>query len=295
MARLAEKLPENAPGPFFVDASCIDCETCRELAPEVFARDARRGQSIVARQPAGEHALERARLAVVACPTASIGTSDKRGLAAAARAFPIPVEGVDGVAYCGYASESSFGASSWLVQRAAGNVLVDSPRAAQPLLARLGELGGVALHFLTHSDDVADHALFHARFGAPRLIHRGDAHGELARLERILDGEEPIALDPELTAIPVPGHTAGSCALLWREQVLFTGDHLWGDEDTGELSMSRRVCWHSWPAQLASLERLLDHRFQAVLPGHGRPFRAPSAAAMRAAIEKLLVRLGRRR
>ncbi|MGZ5426499.1 MAG: 4Fe-4S domain-containing protein, partial [Thermoanaerobaculia bacterium] len=36
MARLAERLPENAPGDFYVDRTCIDCATCRQMAPEVF-------------------------------------------------------------------------------------------------------------------------------------------------------------------------------------------------------------------------------------------------------------------
>jgi glyoxylase-like metal-dependent hydrolase (beta-lactamase superfamily II) len=52
--------------------------------------------------------------------------------------------------------------------------------------------------------------------------------------------------------------------------------------------MSRSVCWYSWREQVASLRRLLDHRFEWVLPGHGRRFRAPSAQAMHAAIEALL-------
>ena len=33
MASLAKLLPENVPGEFFVDSTCIDCDTCRQLAP----------------------------------------------------------------------------------------------------------------------------------------------------------------------------------------------------------------------------------------------------------------------
>jgi glyoxylase-like metal-dependent hydrolase (beta-lactamase superfamily II) len=40
-----------------------------------------------------------------------------------------------------------------------------------------------------------------------------------------------------------------------------------------------------------SLERLLDFRFEWVLPGHGGRFRASSPAAMRAELERLLQRL----
>jgi hypothetical protein len=37
------------------------------------------------------------------------------------------------------------------------NVLIDSPRAASPLLKRLEALGGVSKLFLTHRDDVLDY------------------------------------------------------------------------------------------------------------------------------------------
>jgi glyoxylase-like metal-dependent hydrolase (beta-lactamase superfamily II) len=70
--------------------------------------------------------------------------------------------------------------------------------------------------------------------------------------------------------------------------VLFTGDHLWADEDDGRLTASHGVCWYSWPAQLRSLERLLDFDFEWVLPGHGRPFHAPSPAAMRIALRSAI-------
>jgi glyoxylase-like metal-dependent hydrolase (beta-lactamase superfamily II) len=167
-------------------------------------------------------------------------------------------------------------------------LLVDSPRAARPLFARLDELGGARRMFLTHRDDVADHARFHAVFGCERILHAADVGAGTRDVERRLDGVDPVRLDDDLLAIPVPGHTRGSTALLYRETFLFTGDHLWGDEDTGRLGMSRSVCWYSWREQVASLRRLLDHRFEWVLPGHGRRFRAPSARAMRAAVETLL-------
>ena len=95
--------------------------------------------------------------------------------------------------------------------------------------------------------------------------------------------------------IPVPGHTRGSIALLYREKFLFTGDHLWWDEDDERLDMGRGVCWYDWPTQLRSLQALRDHRFEWVLPGHGRRWRAPSADAMRAALDETIARLVNKR
>jgi glyoxylase-like metal-dependent hydrolase (beta-lactamase superfamily II)/ferredoxin len=291
VARIAERLPENAPGEFFVDRSCIACDTCRRIAPGTFAGDEDE-VAHVARQPASPETEHRARMALVACPVAAIGTVGKhaRATAQAARAFPEPVAGADGVYECGYAAESSFGAASWLVRRPEGNVLVDSPRFAAPLLERIRELGGARWLFLTHRDDVADHARWAASLGCERILHVRDLTARTRGVERPIHGTEPVALADDLRILPVPGHTAGSMALLLRQEVLFTGDHLWGDAE-GLLGASRQVCWYDWDEQRRSLERLLRHRFTAVLPGHGRPWRAPTPEAAHRALTELVLAL----
>ena len=287
MARLSDRLPENVAGSFYVDSSCIDCDICRQLAPETFRRDDRQGQSIVHAQPAGEAATHRALLSLVACPTSSIGTVDKLDARAASRAFPVPV--TEDVLFCGYASESSYGAQSWLLLREEGNVLVDSPRAAKPLMDRIAELGGVRWMFLTHRDDVADHEAYRRRFGCERILHRGDVTRGTAGVERVVEGDEPTSLADDLLVIPVPGHTRGSTALLARGTYLFTGDHLWATEDdVPVLDASEGVAWWSWSEQLRSLEKLLAFDFTWVLPGHGRRFHAESPEAMRRALRAFL-------
>jgi len=225
VARIADRLNENAPGAYFVDSSCIDCDTCRQVAPETYVRVDTVGQSVVHRQPetAGEH--RRAAMALVACPTASIGTSCKDEVGAAAVAFPEPV--TRDVYYCGYAAEATFGAASYLIVRPGGNVLVDSPRAARPLLDRIAALGGVRTMILTHRDDVADHETIHRTFGCDRVIHRSDVDGGTAAAEIQIDGLAPARIDHDLTVIPVPGHTRGSVALVYRDHYLFSGDHVW--------------------------------------------------------------------
>jgi glyoxylase-like metal-dependent hydrolase (beta-lactamase superfamily II) len=57
------------------------------------------------------------------------------------------------------------------------------------------------------------------------------------------------------------------------------------------LSASPRVCWHHWPTQLKSLERLLDFRFRWVLPGHGQGYRAEGQEAMRRELETAIAYL----
>ena len=283
MARLNLRLKENAPGPLYVDETCIDCDTCRQMAPEIYGES--RGLSYVMRQPESRDEKLRALQALVACPTASIGGAKGADVRDALATFPQRIDGP--VHDCGLRAESSFGATSYLVLRPAGNVLVDSPRAAGPLLDRVEASGGVRLLFLTHRDDVADHARLHARFGCDRVLHRDDVSRSTREVELQLQGGDPVELGPGLLAIPVPGHTRGSCALLVDEEYLFTGDHLWAAED-GSLEMGRSVCWYSWDEQVRSLEKLLAHSFRWVLPGHGRRARADSAAEMHAKVRRLL-------
>ena len=289
MAQLSQRLPQNTEGQFFVDATCIDCDACRQIAPRSFARSEVSELSYVYSQPASEQEQTRALMALVACPTSSIGTVNGGDARNAAALFPELI--TDGIYYCGYTSEKSFGASSYLVLQPGGNVMVDSPRAASPLLRRIESLGGVRLMLLSHRDDVADHQKFHDRFGCDRVLHKLEVGHGTASVERQLEIAQPQEIEPGWLAIPVPGHTRGSVAYLYRDEYLFTGDHLWWSPNVNALHASRRVCWYDWDLQIASMERLLVYRFRWVLPGHGRRFQAESPAEMRSELEALVRRM----
>ncbi len=161
MAQLKQRRSENIKGNFYVDSTCIDCDACRWIAPEVFTRKGDR--SAVYHQPADEKEQLKAFQALLACPTASIGTKEKpKEIKKAQKSFPIALE--DNVYYCGYHSEKSFGAASYLIKKPEGNILIDSPRFAAPLVKRIEELGGVKYMYLTHRDDIADHQKFQIHF-----------------------------------------------------------------------------------------------------------------------------------
>jgi glyoxylase-like metal-dependent hydrolase (beta-lactamase superfamily II)/ferredoxin len=292
MASREQAVPGNMPGPFFVDATCIDCDTCRQLAPATFGDNGE--TSFVRLQPrddeerravAGEHPFERISLqqpdrfdllpprvpadvarAVVACPTGSIGGAAAQDAKTAADEFPLPID--NGVSYCGFNSRKSFGGNSYFVEHPGGNWLVDSPRFVERLARRFAERGGIRHIFLTHRDDVADAGQYAARFGAERIIHRLERSAQ-PDAERLIDGFDPIALAPDFIAIPTPGHTRGHCALLYRGRFLFSGDHIWWSRVRGRLTASRDVCWHSWREQVESVRLLERYSFEWVLPGHG--------------------------
>ena len=73
MADPHDKHPLTPPGAFYTDNSCIDCDLCRETAPDFFRRDDDSGQSHVWRQPVSAGELQLAREAMATCPTETIG------------------------------------------------------------------------------------------------------------------------------------------------------------------------------------------------------------------------------
>jgi glyoxylase-like metal-dependent hydrolase (beta-lactamase superfamily II)/ferredoxin len=270
MASRERRLPTNVPGDFYVDESCIDCGACRWIAPETF--DWKSGRSRVHAQPGDPEGVRRALMSLVACPTASIGASGDRDVRSAQREFPARLDA--NVFHCGFHSEKSFGAASYLITRSAGNVLVDSPRWNRGLADRIEALGGVSLIFLTHRDDVADQAKWAERFGATRVIHAAD-RGRTT-VEHAIEGDAPVALAPDLIVIPTPGHTRGSACLL-HDRFLFSGDHVAYDLESRSVTAFRGACWYDWETQIESMKKLLGFTFEWILPGHEAPcrFEAP--------------------
>lgn len=73
MADRTDKNPLNVPGKYYNDLSCIDCDLCREIAPQFFTRDDDEGLSYVWKQPVTPEEIEAAEEARQGCPTETIG------------------------------------------------------------------------------------------------------------------------------------------------------------------------------------------------------------------------------
>jgi glyoxylase-like metal-dependent hydrolase (beta-lactamase superfamily II)/ferredoxin len=271
MAHIDRRRAENTSGNFYVDSTCIDCDTCRWMAPEVFTEIGE--QSAVYRQPANEAEEIRSLAALLSCPTSSIGTVDKpKNIKHIQQLLPALV--TENIYHCGYHSEKSYGAASYLIIRPEGNILVDSPRFAPPLVKNIEAMGGIRYLYLTHRDDVADHQQYRDRFGCDRILHTDEINAGTRNVEIQLSGSEPHQLAEDLLILPVPGHTKGHTVLLYNNKFLFTGDHLAWSETLQHLIGFRTACWYSWKAQIESMRKLADYSFKWVLPGHGRRYHA---------------------
>ncbi len=290
MADLKKRLPENVEGEFFVDSTCINCDACRQLAPEIFAESG--DCSYVYAQPHRKGEERGALRALLACPTGSIGTLHRINTQEVRADFPLLIE--DDVYTCGFNSPKSYGGNSYFVKHAQGNWLIDSPKYLPHLAKRFDEMGGIKYIFLTHRDDVAEARKYAQKFSSQRIIHRHELFSQ-PDAEIVIEGFDLIELRPsgngpsprmrpaaptspqgEFLIIPTTGHTRGHCVLLYKNRFLFTGDHLAWDRDSKQLDAYPDVCWYSWPEQTKSMAILWDFVFEWVLPGHGQRVKLPA-------------------
>jgi ferredoxin len=71
-----DKLPENVPGRYYVDSQCIDCEVCRDIAPDNFKRKKEKRYLFVFKQPENRIEDSLIREAMAACPVEAIGETE---------------------------------------------------------------------------------------------------------------------------------------------------------------------------------------------------------------------------
>ncbi|KAK1436361.1 hypothetical protein QVD17_02140 [Tagetes erecta] len=265
-----KRRPENVDGDLFVDHTCIDCDTCRWMAPEIFTRVG--DMSAVSKQPGCQDERVKALQALLSCPTNSIRTEKPvHDILEVQKTFPIPIDmdRIPGVYHCGYHSDKSYGAASYLLVHPEGNILIDSPRYTEKLASNIEKLGGARYMFLTHRDDVADHEKWSRRLNCERVLHRTEVNVSTNNVEIKLNGCGPWSLSGDIQLIHTPGHTEGSVCLFYKPlKVLFTGDHLAMDES--KLAISEKYNFYSVPIQLDSVAMLLELEFEWILPGHGR-------------------------
>ena len=79
MADKEQRLEDNAPGAYYVDSECIDCDLCREVAPENFTRNEDEGHSFVNKQPETDEERELCEEARDSCPVEAIGEDGADG------------------------------------------------------------------------------------------------------------------------------------------------------------------------------------------------------------------------
>jgi ferredoxin len=73
MADKDARNPENVDGKYYVDENCIDCDVCRQTAPDNFGHQEDEGYAYVMKQPESEDEEELCKEALESCPVEAIG------------------------------------------------------------------------------------------------------------------------------------------------------------------------------------------------------------------------------
>ena len=156
---------------------------------------------------------------------------------------------------------------SFLLRRAAGNLLVYGTGTLERDAEAVRALGGISGQYLNHGHEALFADDWPARaFGATLIVGEDDAPSVAGRRE--VDGtiSERQALGPDFEAIPIPGHTPGATAFLWdtgAHRALFTGDSIYlldGEWVAAVLDSSDRSGY------LESLSLLAELEFDLLVP-----------------------------
>ena len=70
MADPTKRNARNVAGPWYVDTTCVACDTCTDISPEIFSRDASRSAFVREYRPSE---IELFRFALESCPVEAIG------------------------------------------------------------------------------------------------------------------------------------------------------------------------------------------------------------------------------
>lgn len=76
MADKDDKVDGNVAGSWYVDTQCIDCNLCRDTAPDNFKQNEDAGFSYVYKQPESEEELAQCKEAMEGCPVEAIGSDN---------------------------------------------------------------------------------------------------------------------------------------------------------------------------------------------------------------------------
>ncbi|MCX5886875.1 MAG: MBL fold metallo-hydrolase [Proteobacteria bacterium] len=112
---------------------------------------------------------------------------------------------------------------------------------------------------------------------------------EPCTVDHALEDGECIAGD--LRVIHIPGHTRGNIALLYRDEVLISGDSLSGKNELNpeiapdDLNPPSPMASLNHKEALESLKRLLAYSFKIILPSHGKSVTEDGKERLRRVIE----------
>lgn len=263
MANPKKKLFMNFPGPWYVDSTCINCDACRQIAPDTFAEA--EDYAYVKAQPQDDDQRKRATQALICCPTGSIGAEESIDAAAAIQSFPQQIQ--PDIYYTGFNSPSADGGNSYVITHPAGNWLIDSPRYHRHLRSRFSEMGGIDFSFFTDVDYYQDNRRYGDIFGYQRIVHSADLD-RVPDTHVVIRGDEPQRFMDDFILIPVPFLSHGNLVMLYKKCILFSGRHIWWNPYYQKLQCTDYPDKILRKHQREFIENLMEFPVEGIFPSH---------------------------
>jgi glyoxylase-like metal-dependent hydrolase (beta-lactamase superfamily II) len=159
--------------------------------------------------------------------------------------------------------EPSLVIRAFLLRRDPGNLLIYSVNGLEEETARIAHVGGVTRQYLNHWHE----AMFaNQRVSAPLFVHEEDLSLAAARTPVDETFSARHAVGDDFEVIPIPGHTEGATAYLWKNgghRFLFTGDSIFLKEGRWVAAVLKSSDRDSY---IESLELMRELDFDVLVP-----------------------------
>ncbi len=184
-----------------------------------------------------------------------------------------------------FSERHGYNFNGYLLRAPDGNVCIDPVEMSDDTLEAVTR-EGVAHIVLTNRNHTRASARLRERSGAPVAIHRADAPHAVAQgamIDRELSFGDHIG---PLVVLDAKGKSPGEAALHWPERrILVVGDACVGNPP-GECSLLPAKVIDDLAVLRASLRRLADLDFDALLLGDGLAITTGGQAALRALVAR---------
>lgn len=179
-----------------------------------------------------------------------------------------PVNHCENIYWFTSSDPATYHAQAYLLLHPQGSILIDLPNYCPEVIRAIQEICSPSYIFITHKDDIGAAPEFQSFFNARVVLHTSEVrHYPEGLVDIPFEGD--FLLHPDIMIVHLPGHTAGSSALVDMRPpgAVFVGDALNIRED-GELYIPP----HPWDfdpiLKRYTLKKLLEYTFAFLLPAH---------------------------
>ncbi|GGX69997.1 MBL fold hydrolase [Tateyamaria omphalii] len=156
---------------------------------------------------------------------------------------------------------------SFFLCRPNGNILVYGGGNFRKTKEQIKDEGGISIQAISHRHETTRHPDWvRNEFGATRYCHKDELPAVPETFGIDVTFSEDTQITSDFFAIPTPGHCPGSSCFIWDDgetKYAFTGDTLFMKDGCWDVDVANGSPLDA----AASLRKLTEHEFDAIVPG----------------------------